>query len=47
MRAGTIVKLIVALVVGVLAALAAYDLVKNPVDCSKVACGRDSPGPLF
>jgi hypothetical protein len=47
MRAATVVKLIVALLVGVMAALATFDLVKNPVDCSKVACGRDSPGPLF
>jgi hypothetical protein len=47
MRPGTVIKLIVALTVGILSAVATYDLVTNPVDCSKVACGRDSPGPLF
>ncbi len=47
MRATVIVKLTIAVLVGLLAALATYDLIKSPVDCSKVACGRDSPGPLF
>ena len=47
MRPGTVIKLIVALTVGIPSAVAIYDPVKNPVDCSNAACGRDSPGPLF
>ena len=47
MDSATVIKLIFAFLVGTLAALAAYELVKSPrLDC-KVDCGRGSPGPLF
>ena len=47
MRSATIVKLIVALLVGALAAVATYRLVRSPQLDHKVDRGNDSPGPLF
>ncbi|MGA9722017.1 MAG: hypothetical protein WBQ86_06175 [Candidatus Binatus sp.] len=47
MRSSTIVKLIVALLVGALAAVATYRLVRSPQLDHKVDRGNDSPGPLF
>jgi len=46
-RSETVVKLILALLVGTLAALATYELIKSPRFDRNVDRRIDSPGPLF
>lgn len=47
MPRATIFKVLLAMLLGILAALAAHQLGRNPGQHCQTNCGREAPGPLF